>query len=108
MTDSLQTSPAGPPAQPGGRSQAHRAVLRLVDQARLGWRRLPSDWTYIGGIFLAAKIVLSLTGLLVLKAEQPFLRGLTGNAEITGTEAARQAISAPAWVSMWFAWDSFI
>ncbi|SCE98122.1 hypothetical protein [Micromonospora mirobrigensis] len=83
-----------------GRSAAvGRAVSRLTG-------RLPEPWGSVLAVFVGAKLVLSLLGVLVLTAWDS-VPGAPP-ADETMMRAQQDAVSSHRWFSLWFAWDSFL
>ncbi|MGW3603781.1 hypothetical protein [Micromonospora sp. NPDC005161] len=76
-----------------------RAVVRLA-------RRVPAPWPYLLGLFLGAKLLLTLVGLLVLHAWD----GVPGAppADEALMWAQQREISGHRWISFWFAWDALL
>ncbi|MFJ6166902.1 hypothetical protein ACIQH6_17415 [Micromonospora orduensis] len=91
------------------RSGARTPALRLTDGvravARLA-RRVPPPWPYVIGLFVGAKVLLTLLGLLVLHAWD----GIPGAppADETLMWAQQREISGHRWISFWFAWDALL
>lgn len=96
--DSAQ--PVATPPQPKWR--------RTLSSAVAAYRRIPAHWAYVLGLYLGAKVLFTVVGLVALIAYDPILADLLPSEEITNTEAAKRAMSADPSVSMWFAWDSFL
>ncbi|MCI4065696.1 hypothetical protein MRQ36_25320 [Micromonospora sp. R77] len=82
-----------------GRPAARRAVAGLVD-------RVPAPWGFVLAVFVGTKIVLSLVGVLALSAWD----GVPGAppADETMMRAQQHEVSPHRWISLWFAWDSFL
>jgi hypothetical protein len=76
-----------------------REMSRLVD-------RVPAPWPFVLGLFLGSKLVLSLVGVLALRAYE----GVPGAPppDEAMMRAQQQQISSHQWISLWFAWDSFL
>lgn len=79
---------------------------RLLGHAADLLRRVPPRWRYVLALFLAAKIVLSLVGVIALTAWEgaPAAPPL----DELNTRLDQAAISPHRWISMWFAWDALI
>ena len=73
--------------------------------ARLG-DRLPAPWPFVLGLFLGAKLILTVVGVLALQAYD----GVPGAPPTDEAlmRAQQQEISSHRWISLWFAWDSFL
>ncbi|MEU7172337.1 MULTISPECIES: hypothetical protein [Micromonospora] len=69
-------------------------------------RRVPEPWGFVFAVFVGSKLVLTLVGVLVLTAWD----GVPGAppADETGMREQQDAISSHRWISLWFAWDSFL
>ncbi|MGC5020392.1 hypothetical protein [Micromonospora sp. DT47] len=65
--------------------------------------RVPDRWRYVLTLFVGAKIVLTLVGLIALTAWDG-VPGAPPAAE-AGMRADQQEISPHRWISMWVAWD---
>ncbi|MGC4806801.1 hypothetical protein [Micromonospora sp. DT233] len=68
--------------------------------------RVPAHWRYVLAVFVGSKIVLSLVGVIALTAWE----GVPGAppADETGMRTQQDEISGQRWLSLWFAWDSFL
>ncbi|WP_243706050.1 hypothetical protein [Micromonospora sp. KC721] len=68
--------------------------------------RVPGHWRYAMAVFVAAKIIFAVLGVVALAAwdEVPG----TPPADEADTRAEQAAISPRRWISMWFAWDALI
>ncbi|MFI7070120.1 hypothetical protein [Micromonospora sediminicola] len=97
MTDEWRAGPADVPApgRPG-------AAARLAAAAR----RVPEPWGFVFAVFVGSKLVLSLVGVLVLAAWDG-VPGAPPAAEALMRDQ-QDAVSSYRWVSLWFAWDSFL
>ncbi|MCX5065336.1 hypothetical protein OOJ91_05520 [Micromonospora lupini] len=73
--------------------------------ARLA-RRVPTPWPYLIGLFLGAKLLLTLLGLLVLHAWD----GIPGAPppDEALMWAQQREVSGHRWISFWFAWDALL
>jgi hypothetical protein len=90
-----RAAPAG-----GGRPAAvRRSAARLAD-------RVPAPWGFVLAVFVGTKVVLSLVGVLALAAWD----GVPGAppADEAMMRAQQHAVSPHRWISLWFAWDSFL
>ncbi|MEU5942416.1 hypothetical protein ABZ807_25285 [Micromonospora sp. NPDC047548] len=89
-----------PAAGPSGRWDRLRG--RAGDLAA----RVPDRWRYVFTLFVGAKIVLTLVGLIALAGWD----GMPGAppADEAGMRADQEAISPHRWISMWFAWDALL
>ena len=89
----------------GAATLAARAVATGRRGARLA-RRVPAPWPYVIGLFLGAKLLLTLLGLLVLHAWD----GVPGAPppDEALMWAQQREISGHRWISFWFAWDSLL
>ncbi|MBG6104972.1 MULTISPECIES: hypothetical protein [Micromonospora] len=89
----------------GAAALAARAVAAGRGGARLA-RRVPAPWPYVIGLFLGAKLLLTVLGLLVLHAWD----GVPGAppADEALMWAQQREISGHRWISFWFAWDSLL
>ncbi|MFF5074261.1 hypothetical protein ACFY2R_24415 [Micromonospora olivasterospora] len=68
--------------------------------------RIPAPWRFAVTVFLGTKIVLTLVGVLALTAFDHL--SLTPPADGWTMRDQQRAISPHRWVSLWFAWDSFL
>ncbi|MER7889796.1 hypothetical protein ABTX15_08245 [Micromonospora sp. NPDC094482] len=86
----------------GQRARLAELSARAV---RVG-RRVPAPWPFVLGLFVGSKVVLTLVGLVVLHAWD----GIPGAppADETLMWAQQRDISGHRWISLWFAWDSFL
>ncbi|MFG2064500.1 hypothetical protein ACGFIK_24125 [Micromonospora sp. NPDC048871] len=80
----------------------------MVGTGRVGraLARVPAPWPYVLAVFLGTKIVFTLVGVLTLAAFDG-----TGWAPPPDEAQMRQQqrdISPHGWLSLWFAWDSFL
>ncbi|MGW3787507.1 hypothetical protein ACWD5Z_23175 [Micromonospora chokoriensis] len=89
----------------GAATLAARTVAAGHGAARLA-RRMPAPWPYVIGLFLGAKLLLTLLGLLVLHAWD----GIPGAppADETLMWAQQRDISGHRWITFWFAWDALL
>ncbi|MEU5903493.1 hypothetical protein ABZ780_03845 [Micromonospora sp. NPDC047467] len=90
----------------GGRRRA-AALAALVAHAGVRVaRRVPAPWPYVIGLFVGAKVLLTLLGLLVLHAWD----GIPGAPppDETLMWAQQREISGHRWISFWFAWDALL
>ncbi|MET8361825.1 hypothetical protein [Micromonospora sp. NPDC005171] len=89
----------------GTAATAARAVAAGRGAALLA-RRVPAPWPYVIGLFVGAKLLLTLLGLLVLHAWD----GVPGAppADEALMWAQQREISGHRWISFWFAWDSLL
>ncbi|RQX02120.1 hypothetical protein [Micromonospora inaquosa] len=89
----------------GAAALAARAVVAGRGGARLA-RRVPAPWPYVIGLFLGAKLLLTLLGLLVLHAWD----GVPGAPppDEALMWAQQREVSGHRWISFWFAWDSLL
>ena len=101
MTGAPRHGPAGtgrpaPPRRPAG--QLAGRVSRL--------RRVPARGGFVLALFVGSKVVLTLVGVLALHAWD----GVPGAppADETMARTQQHAISPHRWISLWFAWDSFL
>lgn len=92
---------AGPAGDAGTRWPA-----RLASSASglSGW--IPAPWRFVLAVFVGAKVVLSLVGVLVLAAWD--LAAVGPPADETTMRTQQDQISSHRWISLWFAWDSFL
>ncbi|MEV1318890.1 hypothetical protein AB0J14_22740 [Micromonospora arborensis] len=91
------------------RSGAATLAVRLAEAGRAGARaarRVPAPWSYVIGLFLGAKLLLTLLGLLVLRAWD----GIPGAppADDALMWAQQREVSGHRWISFWFAWDGLL
>ncbi|WP_413644751.1 hypothetical protein [Micromonospora sp. RTP1Z1] len=103
-TSRLTRGTAGGPAtdrpRPGARlRRAGRGVSRLA-------ARVPAPWGFVLAVFVGSKVVLSLVGVIALSAWD----GVPGAppADEAMMRAQQHAVSPYRWISLWFAWDSFL
>ncbi|MGW3890533.1 hypothetical protein ACWD69_17745 [Micromonospora chokoriensis] len=89
----------------GAATLAARTVAAGHGAARLA-RRMPAPWPYVIGLFLGAKLLLTVLGLLVLHAWD----GIPGAPPTDETLmwAQQRDISGHRWISFWFAWDALL
>ncbi|MFG1656000.1 hypothetical protein ACGFIY_05660 [Micromonospora chersina] len=102
MADERQAGTAdvpGPDLRPSRRARLTSAGRRLAG-------RIPAPWGFVLAVFVGSKIVLSLVGSLVLTAWD----GVPGAppADEAMMRVQQDRISSHRWVSLWFAWDSFL
>jgi hypothetical protein len=106
MTDRRQTG-----ADDGSRPKAPRAGPR--DRARrLGglaarWAdRVPAPWGFVLALFVGSKLILTLVGVIALTVWD----GVPGAppADDSMMRAQQRDVSSHRWISLWFAWDSFL
>jgi len=100
----LRFGDVGDTTGPPGR----KPVPDLADALRRTWGRVPRHWVFLGCLFLGAKLVLTLTGLVILSAHEPFLTSLLPHHELDYVTKQHQGASTNPALSMWFGWDSFI
>lgn len=89
----------------GAAALAARTATAGRGAARLA-RRVPEPWAYVIGLFLGAKVVLTLLGLLALHAWD----GIPGAPppDEALMWAQQREISGHRWISFWFAWDALL
>ncbi|MDG9673807.1 hypothetical protein [Micromonospora sp. DH14] len=89
----------------GTTALAARAVVVGHGAARVA-RRVPAPWPYVIALFLGAKLLLTVLGLLVLHAWD----GIPGAPppDEALMWAQQREISGHRWLSFWFAWDSLL
>ncbi|MEH1165161.1 hypothetical protein V6V47_07220 [Micromonospora sp. CPCC 205539] len=92
-----------------GRGRSTALASRLNGAARAGARlagRLPAPWPYLLGLFVGAKLLLTLVGLLVLHAWD----GVPGAPppDEAAMWAQQREVSGHRWISFWFAWDALL
>ncbi|MFI6327484.1 hypothetical protein ACIBBG_04225 [Micromonospora chersina] len=89
----------GPDLRPSRRARLASAGRRVAG-------RVPAPWGFVLAVFVGSKIVLSLVGVLVLTAWD----GVPGTppADETMMRIQQDRISSHRWISLWFAWDSFL
>jgi hypothetical protein len=75
-----------------------------VGRGRRAWQRIPAHWRFIGGLFVGAKVVLTLVGLMAIHANDRFLLS-TPTLDPRFMEADKHAATNHEWLAMWFAWD---
>ncbi|MEO3777516.1 hypothetical protein ABGB16_11855 [Micromonospora sp. B11E3] len=84
----------------GARAGAVRdRVARATD-------RIPAPWRFAVTVFLGTKIALTLVGVLALAAFDHL--SLAPPADGWTMRDQQRAVSPHRWVSLWFAWDSFL
>ncbi|MEV4657141.1 mannosyltransferase family protein [Micromonospora sp. NPDC049301] len=90
-----------------GRGPALAARLAGAAQAgvRLG-RRVPEPWPYLLGLFLGAKLLLTLVGLLALHAWDGIPGAPPAGDTVMWTQ--QREVSGHRWISFWFAWDALL
>ncbi|MFC4147406.1 hypothetical protein ACFO0M_14210 [Micromonospora mangrovi] len=76
-----------------------RAWSRLAD-------RVPEPWGFVLAVFVGTKLVLSLVGVLALSAWDQVPGAPPADDAMMRTQ--QHAVSSHRWVSLWFAWDSFL
>jgi hypothetical protein len=76
-----------------------------VGRGRRAWQRIPAHWRFIGGLFVGAKVVLTLVGLMAIHANDRFLLA-NPTLDPRVMEANKHAATSHEWLSMWFAWDA--
>lgn len=67
--------------------------------------RVPARWTFVVAMFLGTKLVLTLVGLIVLRAHDDVAAVPPPDDAYMRQE--QREVSSHRWISMWFAWDSF-
>ncbi|WP_327644373.1 hypothetical protein [Micromonospora zamorensis] len=89
----------------GAAALAARTATAGRGAARLA-RRVPEPWAYVIGLFLGAKVLLTLLGLLALHAWD----GIPGAPppDEALMWAQQREISGHRWISFWFAWDALL
>ena len=80
----------------------------IIERSHRIWNGIPSIWKYVTGLYLVAKVALTLTSVLAINAFDAFLRSIPAQDLHTNTDTAQMAISSQKWYSMWFAWDSLL
>ncbi|WP_406045603.1 hypothetical protein OG799_14665 [Micromonospora sp. NBC_00898] len=104
MVDGWRAGVTGAPAtdRPGPGARPRRAGRGLSRLAA----RVPAPWGFVLAVFVGSKVVLSLVGVLALSAWD----GVPGAppADETMARTQQHAISPHRWISLWFAWDSFL
>ncbi|MEV7327852.1 hypothetical protein [Micromonospora sp. NPDC093244] len=93
----------------GWRRGAAALASRLAGAGRAGARlarRVPQPWPYVIALFVGAKVLLTLLGLLVLHAWD----GIPGAppADEALMWAQQREVSGHRWISFWFAWDALL
>ncbi|MFF5054847.1 hypothetical protein ACFY1S_16875 [Micromonospora sp. NPDC000663] len=93
----------------GWRRGAATVASRLAGAGRAGARlarRVPQPWPYVIALFVGAKVLLTLLGLLVLHAWD----GIPGAppADEALMWAQQREVSGHRWISFWFAWDALL
>ncbi|SCF41289.1 hypothetical protein GA0074696_5514 [Micromonospora purpureochromogenes] len=68
--------------------------------------RVPERWRYVLAVFVGAKVVLGLVGVIALTAWEG--APAAPPADEINTRLEQAAISPHRWISMWFAWDALI
>ncbi|MFC0032803.1 hypothetical protein ACFFMM_25085 [Micromonospora chaiyaphumensis] len=93
------TDVPGPDLRPDARARLASAGRRLA-------ARIPPPWGFVLAVFVGSKVVLSLVGVLVLTAWD----GVPGAppADEAMMRTQQDQVSSHRWVSLWFAWDSFL
>ncbi|MFE9202384.1 hypothetical protein [Micromonospora sp. NPDC007230] len=94
-------------AAPVARRSRLRDRLRPLARAASGLAaRVPAPWGFVLAVFVGSKVVLSLIGVAVLAAWD----GVPGAppADETLMRAQQHDVSPHRWISLWFAWDSFL
>jgi hypothetical protein len=81
---------------------------RRANRLRRAWQRIPGHWKFVVGLFLAAKVVFTLLGLLAIWGFDNVLTATPANDIRSFTDTAQHDISSHRSVSMWFVWDSFL
>ncbi|MEU1838148.1 hypothetical protein [Micromonospora chersina] len=102
MADERRAGTADVPGsdlRPTGRARLASAGRRLA-------ARVPAPWGFVLAVFVGSKIVLSLVGVLVLTAWDGVPGAPPADEAIMRVQQDR--ISSHRWVSLWFAWDSFL
>ncbi|MEU4482224.1 hypothetical protein AB0F68_29790 [Micromonospora sp. NPDC023966] len=102
MADERQAGTAdvpGPDLRPGARARLAAAGRRLA-------ARVPAPWGFVLAVFAGSKLVLSLIGVLVLTAWDQVPGAPPADEAMM--RAQQDEISSHRWISLWFAWDSFL
>uniref|UniRef100_UPI002ECFE0C7 hypothetical protein n=1 Tax=Micromonospora acroterricola TaxID=2202421 RepID=UPI002ECFE0C7 len=84
-------------------------TARLAGATRTGARlarRVPAPWPYLIGLFLGAKLLLTLVGLLALHGWDDISGAPPPDEADMWTQ--QRAISGHRWISFWFAWDALL
>ncbi|WP_410808939.1 hypothetical protein [Micromonospora sp. 067-2] len=92
-----------------GRGHATALAIRLTGASRAGARlarRVPEPWPYLLGLFLGAKLLLTLVGLLVLHAWEGIPGAPPADEALMWTQ--QREVSGHRWISFWFAWDALL
>ncbi|SIM77860.1 hypothetical protein [Micromonospora cremea] len=92
-----------------GRERATALAARLARAGRAGAglaRRVPAPWPYVLGLFLGAKLLLTLVGLLALHAWDDIPGAPPADETLMWTQ--QREISGHRWISLWFAWDAML
>ncbi|MEV4488633.1 hypothetical protein AB0K04_00780 [Micromonospora coxensis] len=94
------------PAPGGRRPGVSERVDRLRSRAGGAIARVPGRWRYVLALFVGAKVVFAVLGVVALAAWD----GVPGAppADETDMRTAQEAISSQRWISLWFAWDALI
>lgn len=106
MTDRWQVTTDEHLRAAEGRSGLRHRMRHLGRLASRVGDRLPARWAFVLGLFFGSKLVLTLVGVVALHA----VDGVAGAPPANDTIMREQqnAVSAHRWISMWFAWDSFL
>lgn len=68
--------------------------------------RVPAPWGFVLAVFVGSKVVLSLVGVIALSAWDNVPGAPPADETMMRTQ--QHAISPHRWISLWFAWDSFL
>jgi hypothetical protein len=104
MVDGRRAGAADAPAmdRPEAEGRLRRTGRRLSGLAA----RVPAPWGFVLAVFVGSKVVLSLVGVIALSASD----GVPGAppADEVMMRVQQDAVSPYRWISLWFAWDSFL
>ncbi|MET8373192.1 hypothetical protein [Micromonospora profundi] len=81
-------------------------VAGAADAATRLARRVPAPWPYVIALFLGAKLLLTLVGLLTLHAWDGIPAAPPPDEALMW--AQQREISGHRWISFWFAWDALL
>ncbi|MEH0980916.1 hypothetical protein [Micromonospora sp. CPCC 205556] len=97
---------AGDRRAPAGRAGVRERVRAARSRTGALIARVPARWRYVLALFVGAKVVLALVGVIALSAWDG--APAAPPADEANMRADQEAISSHRSISMWFAWDALL